>query len=139
MNRLLLSGLAVVLALVLLFAAISKASHDGYRSGYADGQLAASEKCQHAQLESITAVIDSARGLTAAANEASQQLGRTISARQQADAKATKEIRHALALSVSQRADCVFDADVMQQLEAARDRAAQAAAGGIRGPVPTPR
>lgn len=115
------------------------ASSTAYDLGYAEGQAAAAAQCQKAQLEALEGVIDSTKGLIADANTASQELGKTISARKQADARTTKEIRDALATTADQRAGCMFDDDVMQQLGDARDRAAEAAAGGIRRAVPTAR
>ena len=83
-------------------------------------------------------MLDTTASLTAAANTASQALGQTISARQQADAKTTREIRNVLNSTASQRAGCLFDADSMRQLDAARERAATAATSGVRSPVPSP-
>lgn len=125
-----LVGLGLALAATWLLA-----SSTAYDLGYA----AAAAQCQQAQLDGLTAVIDSAQGLTTAANEASQALGKTISARKQADARTTKEIRDALATTAAQRAGCMFNDGVMQQLGDARDRAAEAAAGGIRRAMPAAR
>lgn len=114
-------------------------SSTAYDLGYAEGQAATAAQCQQAQLAGLQAVIDSTASLTAAANTASQELGKTISARKQADAQTTKEIRHALATTAPERAGCVFDAGVMQQLAAARSRATEAAASGVRSAVPAAR
>lgn len=109
------------------------------QAGYDRGQAAARSECHQADLERLQAVIDSAKGLSEAANAASQQLGKTISDRQSADAKTTREIRDALAATAGSRAGCVFDAGVMRQLDAARQRATAAAAGGLGNPVPAAR
>ncbi|WP_220814101.1 hypothetical protein [Pseudomonas paralcaligenes] len=114
-------------------------SSTAYDLGYAEGTAAAANQCQQAQLDALEGVIDSTRGLIADANAASQQLGKTISARRMADAQTTKEIRHALATTAPQRAGCVFDVGVMQQLADAHRRAAEAAASGIRATVPDAR
>lgn len=135
MSKAKLIGLAVLLLLV----SSATAAIGGYLLGRSEGSAAATSQCQKAQLNDLQAVIESTKGLTASANEASQALGKTISERQQADAKATKEIRDALKATAGQRAACVFDDDVMQQLESARKRAANAATSGIRGAVPAPR
>ncbi|MDF3841089.1 hypothetical protein P3W55_05125 [Pseudomonas citronellolis] len=127
---------AMGLGLLLLLLSWAAAGTGGYLLGRSDGLAAATSQCQKAQLADLQAVIDSAKGLTASANEASQELGKTISDRKQADAKATKEIRDALKATAGQRTACVFDDGVMQQLEDARKRAADAAAGGIRSAVP---
>lgn len=106
------------------------------QSGYDRGFAAARNACQQADLTRLQAVIDSTQSLTQAANVASQKLGQTISARQQADDKTTREIRYALAATAGSRAGCVFDAGVMRQLDAARQRATAAAAGGLGNAVP---
>lgn len=129
-----LAGLGIALAVSWLLG-----SSTAYDLGYAEGKAAAVLQCQQAQLDALQAVIDSTQGLTAAANTASQELGKTISARKLADAQTTKEIRHALAITAPERAGCVFDAGVMQQLDAARSRAAEAAASGVRQAVPAAR
>lgn len=121
--------LAVLLGAWRLLAYVEQA-------GYDRGQADARQTCQQTNLASLQAVIASTQGLTQAAHAASQQLGQTIDARQIADAKTTREIRDALATTASSRAGCVFDAGVMQQLAAARDRAAAAASGGLRGAMP---
>lgn len=121
-----------------LVAAWQLGSATAYQLGYAQGQAASTEKCQTAQLDALQALIDSTSDLTSAAHTASQQLAQTISARQQADARTTREIRNALAATASTRAGCVFDDGVMQQLAAARHRAAEAAASGVGRAVPSP-
>lgn len=138
-NRIVLIISAVAGLGIALFVAYQLGASNAYALGYAEGGSAAKDKCQTAQLDALQEVIDSTAGLTTAANTASQELGKTISARKQADAKATKEIRDALASTAPLRAGCVFDAGVMQQLDNARSRAAEAAAGGIRRAVPAPR
>lgn len=131
-GRILLAIGAVLAALLGAWRLLAYVEQAGYDRGHA----AASNECHQADLANLQAVIASTRGLTEAAHAASQQLGQTISARQQADAKTTREIRDALAITAGSRAGCVFDAGVMQQLAAARDRAAAAAAGGLRGAMP---
>jgi len=138
-NRIAIALAALLVLGPVLAATWLLASKTAYNLGYAEGQAAAAQSCQQAQLGALHNVIDSTKGLTAAANAASQALGQAISARRQADARTTKEIRDALATTAPQRAGCVFDAGVMQQLDDARRRAAEAAASGIRRAVPAPR
>lgn len=138
-NRIVLIISAVAGLGIALFAAYQLGASNAYALGYSKGESAAKDQCQKAQLGALQEVIDSTAGLTTAANTASQELGKTISARKQADAKATKEIRDALASTAPERAGCVFDAGVMQQLDNARGRAAEAAASGIRRAVPAAR
>lgn len=138
-NRIVLLVCAIAGLGVVLFVVYQLGASNAYDLGYAEGKSAAKDTCQTAQLGALQAVIDSTVSLTVAANTASQELGKTISARKQADANTTKEIRDALAFTAPQRAGCVFDASVMQQLDIARRRAAEAAASGIRGAVSTAR
>lgn len=138
-NRIVLILSAVAGLGVALFVAYQLGASNAYHLGYAKGSATEKGLCLQGHLDGLTAVLDSTKALTVAANEASQRLGQSISARKQADAKTTKEIRDALAQTAPQRAGCVFDAGVMQQLETARARAAEAAAGGIRRAVPAAR
>lgn len=131
-GRILLAAGAVLAALLGAWRLLAYVEQAGYDRGHA----AAQDACRQADLASLQAVIASTRGLAEAAHAASQKLGQTISARQQADAKTTREIRDALAATAGSRAGCVFDTGVMQHLAAARDRAAAAAASGLRGAVP---
>ncbi|SDU82276.1 hypothetical protein [Pseudomonas sihuiensis] len=138
-NRIVIGICALVVLCIALAVSWLLGSSTAYDLGYAEGKAAAAEACQQAQLDALEGVIDSTKGLIADANAASQELGKTISARRQADAQTTKEIRHALATTAPQRAGCVFDAGVMQQLDDARRRAAEAAAGGVRTSMPAAR
>ena len=138
-NRLVIGLLGVLAVCLALGATWLLGSSTGYQLGFAEGQAKSQSSCHSAQLQELHAVLDTTASLTAAANTASQALGQTISARQQADAKTTREIRNALNSTASQRAGCLFDADSMRQLAAARERAATSAAGGIGEPVPSPR
>lgn len=103
----------------------------GYERGEADVRLeVANQKTQQAA-DSLNQFIDGARQLTAQANQASSLLAQQINARQQADEKSTEAIREALKKNAASRAGCRFDADVMQELAGARERAATAASSGL--------
>ncbi|WP_118129029.1 FliH/SctL family protein [Pseudomonas abyssi] len=104
--------------------------------GYDEGLAAGRAECQQQTIEELQVLISSTEGLTEQAHAASTALNRSISARQQADANTTKELTDALALTAAERAQCRFDDDSMRHTAAARDRAAQAAAGGLGGAVP---
>jgi len=138
-NRIVIALVAMVALGIALAVSWLLGSSTAYDLGYAEGKAAAAKECQQAQLDALEGVIDSTKGLIADANTASQELGKTISARRQADAQTTKEIHHALATTASERAGCVFDAGVMQQLDNARSRAAEAAASGVRAAMPAAR
>lgn len=105
--------------------------HQGYERGEADVRIeVANQKTQQAA-DSLNQFIDGARQLTAQANQASTLLAQQINARQQADEKSTEAIREALKKNAASRAGCRFDADVMQELAGARERAATAASSGL--------
>ena len=125
-----------VIARYLLWGALMLGSvwfiwHQGYERGEADVRLeVANQKTQQAA-DSLNQFIDGARQLTAQANQASSLLAQQINARQQADEKSTEAIREALKKNAARRAGCRFDADVMQELAGARERAATAASSGL--------
>ncbi|HAV2045375.1 TPA: hypothetical protein JHJ56_003009 [Raoultella ornithinolytica] len=125
-----------VIARYLLWGALMLGSvwfiwHQGYERGEADVRLeVANQKTQQAA-DSLNQFIDGARQLTAQANQASTLLAQQINARQQADEKSTEAIREALKKNAAIRAGCRFDADVMQELAGARERAATAASSGL--------
>ncbi|HEG4374008.1 MULTISPECIES: hypothetical protein [Klebsiella] len=125
-----------VIARYLLWGALILGSvwfiwHQGYERGEADVRIeVANQKTQQAA-DSLNQFIDGARQLTAQANQASTLLAQQINARQQADEKSTEAIREALKKNASSRAGCRFDADVMQELAGARERAATAASSGL--------
>lgn len=116
---------------VLIAAAVWAIHSNGYERGVADTQLVQSRAETKQAAGALTEFIDGTRELTANANLASQQLAQQINARQAADEQSTEAIRAALKKTAELRVICVFDADVMQQLDAARERAASAATTGI--------
>ncbi|PVY74777.1 hypothetical protein [Pectobacterium versatile] len=116
---------------VLIAAAVWAIHSNGYESGVADTQLVQSRAETKQAANALNDFIVGTRELTANANLASKQLAQQINARQVADEKSTEAIRAALKKTANSRVMCVFDADVMQQLEAARERAAVAATTGI--------
>lgn len=105
-------------------------------SGYERGRLAAQGECKQASLDSLNAVIDTTASLTADAHSASKALTKSIANRKQADEQTTRDLRHALELTAPDRAGCVYDADSMRHINAARDRAAEAVTSGLGGPMP---
>ncbi len=86
----------------------------------------------------LTTLIEAQKGLVAQANLASRAMRQATSARLLADQQSTLELQDALRATADSRAGCVFDPGVLRQLTAARDRAAQAAASGLRAAVPAP-
>jgi hypothetical protein len=110
----------------------------GYWYGRADGVAAQQARQDHQAVTDLTGIIDSHKTLIDQANSASVAMRQATARREATDRKTTEEFRHALAATADSRAGCVFDDGVVRQLAAARDRAAAAAAGGIRDPLPEP-
>ena len=108
----------------------------GFFYGQHQGVLAESAKRDGKVVADLANLITSHQGLITQANNASRNIRTAMAARLLADAQSSKEFKDALASSADSRDGCVFPADVMRQLAAARDRAAKAAASGIAGGVP---
>ena len=108
----------------------------GFFYGQHQGVLAESAKRDGKVVADLANLITSHQGLITQANNASRSIRTAMAARLLADAQSSKEFKDALASSADSRDGCVFPADVMRQLAAARDRAAKAAASGIAGGVP---
>lgn len=116
---------------VLIAGTVWAIHSSGYERGVADTQLMQSRAETQQAAGALNDFIAGTRELTANANLASQQLAQQINARQAADEQSTEAIRAALKKTAERRVMCEFDADVMQQLAAARERAATAATTGI--------
>lgn len=123
------------IALLALLLALAGAAL-GYWRGHAAGALAAEAKHNANAVQGMTQLLESHSALIKQTGAASAALRRAVAAREQADEAATQELKDALAITASTRADCRHDAGVMRSLEAARERAARAAAGGSDGAVP---
>ena len=124
---------AAVAALAIMQPILrSQAEQAGYEKGLAAGQA----ECQQQTIDELTVLITSSQYLVSKAHDVSQQLTTSTTARVQADQKSTQELSDALALTADERAQCRFDDDSMRHTAAARDRAAEAAAGGLGGAVP---
>ena len=122
---------ALIALVVCLAAAVG-----GFFYGKHQGALAESAKRDGKAVADLTQLITSHQGLIGQANRASLALRAVVAARLEADNKFLQEFKDALKPTAASRAGCVFPADVMRQLAAARDRAAKAAASGIAGGVP---
>lgn len=79
----------------------------------------------HAQARLVGEAKAASRGMRAAAAQRAAE-----------DARTTREFKDVLQATAGSRDGCEFPADVVRQLDAARERAAQAAAGGLRAAVP---
>lgn len=132
-------AVVVVWAALALLAGLGIGGLTGTLYGRHTGAEEQLGRAARSQVEDLTALIDSQKGLVKAANDAGAAMRRAIDRRAAADAQSTKELRDALSETADSRVDCVFGPDVMRQLAEARDRAAQAAAGGLLGALPAAR
>lgn len=131
--KLFLLRLAIFLLLVLVIAGAWWA---GQQLGFAEGQAAATTHCLQQQITTQDGTQKQMAALVQDAQKASLEINSSIARRREADEQTTREIRHALTQTAVQRVECVLPADVMQQLDTARERANAAAASGIAGAVP---
>lgn len=107
-----------------------------YKHGYNAGLTKAERACTNQTIEQLTELLNGSERLTQQANAASQRLAEQVVARQIADSESTREIKNALKKTASQRVNCVFDVDSLQQLNAAYQRATAATTGGISRAMP---
>ena len=115
--------------LVLLF---SYFYNNAWQLGYAKAQAEQREL----DLAALQQQIHASQLLLEQAQATSQAFNQALAARRQADAQSTKEIRHALALTADQRRACTYDADSLQHLHAAYQRALEAVTSGLVSPMP---
>lgn len=125
------TGIAL-LALVLAAAGTAL----GYWWGHAAGAQAVQAKRDADAVQGMTDLLSAHTALVKQSGAASAALRRAAAAREKADEASTQELKDVLANTAVTRADCRHDAGVMRQLEAARERAARAAASGVDGAVP---
>ncbi|MDI4193774.1 hypothetical protein QK437_01070 [Pseudomonas aeruginosa] len=125
--------LGLALALFLVMVATS-AWWSGRVAGLADGRAA----CADAQTRAYRDVLEQSAAQLKAVQDTSAALFQRLAQRADSDQQTTRELRHALAETAADRAACRFPAGVMQQLETARQRAAQATTGGLGSTVPDP-
>ncbi len=125
------TGIALLAVLLALAGAAL-----GYWRGHAAGALAAEAKHNANAVQGMTDLLVSHSTLIQQTGAASAALRRAVAAREKADEATTQELKDVLANTAVTRVDCRHDAGVMRQLEAARERAARAAASGLDGAVP---
>ncbi|MCE7510286.1 hypothetical protein [Alloalcanivorax xenomutans] len=123
--------------LLAIVAACAASGAIGYWQGVERGELNVTAEVDHAAVNRLTGLLDDYTALTADANAASQRLRKATQARAAQDRKTTQELRDALAQQADVCADFRYGVSVMQQLDAAWQRAADAAAGGLDGAVPS--
>lgn len=114
--RYLLIGLAIFLIL-----------GDAWYIGYTKGKQTSEKQYLNQQINQLQALISNTEKATQKAQEASAKYQQLVSAKTEADIKTTKELHNALKNTQNTRTQCVFDDHIMQQLDTARRRAANAA------------
>jgi hypothetical protein len=107
-----------------------------WSAGYSAGQAQGAADFHKSQASDYRALLDDSTAQLARSHQSSLELFARLSSRTQYDEKVTKDLRNVLAESAATRAACRFAADVMQQLDDARQRAAQAATGGLGATLP---
>lgn len=107
----------------------------GWLYGHARGSAKATEACQQTNIDALKSVIDQISEYAQSANTASLALSETVAARKKTDQLLTRELEHALSVTADERRHCVFDDRVMQLIQAAADRADEAAARGLGNTV----
>ena len=108
----------------------------GYGYGLDQGKALEKGRQDGKALETITDQIAAHADLVKRSGAASKGMRSAVAQLEKANTQTTTEIADALTTTAPERADCVFPPGVMRGLSEARDRAAQAAASGIRGALP---
>ena len=128
---------ASTVAIAGLLVAIA-AGVGGYGYGLDQGKALEKGRQDGKALETITDQIAAHADLVKRSGAASKGMRAAVAQFEKANTQTTREIADALTSTAPERADCVFPPDVVRGLQAARDRAAEAAASGIRGALPSP-
>ena len=129
-----MSNTATALVGGLLLAAA--AGIGGYGYGLDQGKALEKGRQDAKALETITDQIAAHADLVKRSGAASKGMRAAVAQFEKANTQTTREIADALTSTAPDRADCVFPADVLRGLQSARDRAAEAAASGIRSALP---
>ena len=123
------------IALVFLGAVLA-AGIGGYGFGSANGKAAQVANHNAQALSQLGKQLDAHSDLVKRSTTANLALRTTMQARKAVDKQSTEVLTHELNSTADSRAGCVFPASVMRELSTSRDRAAQAASGGVSGAVP---
>lgn len=108
----------------------------GYGYGLDQGKALEKGRQDGKTLETITDQIAAHADLVKRSGTANKGMRAAVAQLEKANTHTTTEIADALTTTAPERADCVFPPDVVRGLQGARDRAAEAAASGIRGALP---
>ena len=128
MNR---STIALGFLLAVLAAGVG-----GYCFGAANGKAEQVADHNAQALNHLGQQLDAHSDLVKRSTTANQALRTTLQARKTADKPSTEVLTPELNSTADSRAGCVFPPGVMRELSTSRDRAAQAASGGVSGAVP---
>ncbi len=107
-----------------------------YGTGYRNGETAADARHDKAAVAELRAILKTNAEQTDQANQASAELRGLIASIDRRDSRTSKELHDALQKTAADRAGCRFDDDSLRLLDAARERAAAAAALGLRRTAP---
>ena len=130
-----MSNTATALVGGLLLAAA--AGIGGYGYGLDQGKALEKGRQDSKALEAVTEQLSAHADLVKRSSAASRSMRTAMAQLEKANTQTTTEIADALTTTAPERADCVFPADVVRGLQGARDRAAEAAASGVRGALPS--
>ena len=108
----------------------------GYGYGLDQGKALEKGRQDADSLKTVTDQITAHGDLVKQSGVASRNLRLAVAAREKVNDTTSKELGDALTTTADSRVGCVFPARVMRNLSEARDRAAEAAASGVLGPVP---
>lgn len=128
--------ISVIAAIVLLLLSIAVSWMAGRKLGQVEGSTSCTQQYQLEQIQEQDQILGQVKLMASEAQKASLEISAIIHKRQAADERTTKTLRDTLNKTSNQRVICVFDADVMQQLDTARLRANTAATSGITVAVP---
>ena len=127
---------AATVAVAGLLLAIA-AGVGGYGYGLDQGKALEKGRQDSKALEAVTEQLSAHADLVKRSGAASKGMRAAVAQLEKANTQTTTEIADALTTTALERADCVFPSDVVRGLQGARDRAAEAAASGIRGALPS--
>ena len=127
---------AATVAVAGLLVAIA-AGAGGYGYGLDQGKALEKGRRDADSLKTVTDQISAHGDLVKQSGVASRNLRLAVAAREKVNDTTSKELGDALTTTADSRVGCVFPAGVMRHLSEARDRAAEAAASGVLGPVPS--
>lgn len=109
----------------------------GYGYGIDQGKALEKGRQDAAALKTLTDQVTAHADLVKRSSAASRALRAAMAEQERTNTATTRELTHELTQTADSRAGCVFPAGVMRNLADARDRAAEAAASGIRQPLPS--